>query len=66
MRINIKDVENIQIGGACPNDYPKFCDAFIEYATWSENGDELTDEQLEWLTEDYPELVNELAFESFL
>lgn len=64
MRINIRDVENLQVEGVCINDFPKFTDAYISYATWSDNGDELTDEQLEWLTEDFPNDVNQLAYES--
>ena len=66
MRINIKDVQHLQVEGVCMNDFPKFCDAYISYAEWSENGDELTEEQLEWLTEDYPGKVNELAYESLI
>jgi len=45
------------------DDYPKFCDAHMCYAEW-EDGTELTEEELEKATEDYPELVNEAAHES--
>jgi hypothetical protein len=66
MRIDINDIEDIQIDGVDSNDYPDFCDAFFCYAIWTESSDELTDEQLEWLGEDYPEVLNKMAYESFL
>lgn len=66
MRINIKDVQNLEVDGVDRKDYPDFCDAYFSYAEWVENGDELTDEQLDWLTEDYPEIVNEMAFEQWI
>ena len=66
MRININDIEDLQVDGVDSKDYPDFCDTFFCYAIWKENGDELTEEQLEWLTEDYPEKVNELAYQSFI
>jgi hypothetical protein len=28
-------------------DYPDFCDAFIESASWEDTGEELTDDELE-------------------
>lgn len=66
MRIDINDVENLEVDGVDTKDYPDFCDAFFSYAEWKENGDELTDEQLDWLTENYPEIVNEMAFEKWI
>lgn len=64
--INLEHIENIEIEGVDYNDYPDFCDAYISYATWIDTGKELTEDELIQLTEDYPEVVNELAFESFL
>ena len=66
MRIDINDVQNLEVDGVCRNDYPRFTDAYFSYAEWKENGDELTDDQLDWLTEDYPEIVNEMAFEKWI
>lgn len=66
MRIDINDVENLEVDGVDTKDYPDFCDAYFCYAEWKENGDELTDEQLDWLTENYPEIVNEMAFEKWI
>ena len=64
--INLEHIENIEIEGVDDKDYPDFCDAYISYATWIDTGKELTEDELIQLTEDYPEVVNELAFESFL
>ena len=66
MRIDINDIDDLDVDGVDTKDYPDFCDAFFCFGKWKENGDELTDEQLDWLTEDYPEVLNEMAFESFL
>ena len=44
---NITDVE---VGGIDRTDYPKFCDAYIEFALI--NGVEATEAELEDLTED--------------
>lgn len=64
--INIEDIEDIQIDGVDPQDYPDFCDAYFVYACWKENGDELTEEQLDMLSEKYPEILNEMAYESLI
>lgn len=65
-RININDVTNIIVEGVDASDYPKFCDAYFAYAEWKDNGDELTEIQLEWLQEDYPEVLNQKAFETLI
>lgn len=66
MRININDVINLEVEGVCSNDYPRFSDAYFSSGFWALNGDELTDTQLEWLTEDYPEELNEMALDSLI
>lgn len=63
--IDIKKVHNIEIEGVDSRDYPDFCDAFIAYAE-DENGNPLTEEELEILQEAYPEVVNELAYQSLI
>jgi hypothetical protein len=49
-RIDTSQVEDIEIDGINPRDYPDFCDAFILEATYK--GREMTDEELEALNED--------------
>ena len=56
-------VENIEISGVDKRDYPDFCDAYISSATWQDNGRELTERELERLTENSPELIIEMATE---
>ncbi len=53
------------MSGVDRSDYPDFCDAFIESASW-ENGIELTESELEQLNDEHPELVNEEAFFSLI
>jgi hypothetical protein len=49
-KIDTSQVEDIEIDGINPRDYPDFCDAFILEATYK--GREMTDEELEALNED--------------
>ena len=62
--INIKDVEDIEIEGVDSGDYPDFCDAFISSAYYQNR--ECTEAELEYLMDQYPEVVNELAFQSLI
>ena len=66
MNIDINDLQNIVIEGIASNDYPRFTDAFVAYAEWKENSDELLDDQLEWITDNLQEDVQRLAYESLL
>ena len=59
----IVDKDSIVIGGIDREDYPDFVDAYVEYATF-DDGSELSGEELEQLTINYPELVNDLAHRS--
>ena len=58
--MDIKSIKNVVIDGICLNDYPDFVDAYISSADDS-NGNPLTDEQLEALTNDNSEFVQETA-----
>ena len=49
-KIDPSQVEDVEIDGINPRDYPDFCDAFILEATYK--GREMTDEELEALNED--------------
>ena len=41
----MKKIQNVFIGGLDMSDYPKFCDAYYEYAE-DENGIPLTEDEL--------------------
>jgi len=64
MRIDLSelDYKSIELEGVDTRDYPKFCDAFISEALWK-NGTPLTEEELDILHEDHPELVYEKVME---
>jgi hypothetical protein len=55
MKIDVNKLENIEVDGIDTRDYPDFVDAFISYAEM--DGVELTDEQLDELNDDYPDLI---------
>ena len=61
MKIDLSQVEGVEIDGINPRDYPDFCDAFILEATYK--GREMTDEELEALNED-SDFVYEQVMES--
>jgi hypothetical protein len=55
-------VKHAEIEGVDHSDYPDFCDAYFCYAEW-ENGTPLTDDELEELTRECGDVVNEMACE---
>lgn len=58
------DVGSLTLADVNPKDYPDFSDAFIEEG-YFEDGGQLSDQELEQVQDEYPELVNELAFEHY-
>ena len=66
MNINIKDVEDLEIEGVDSRDYPDFCDAFWMSGWHIIEQRDLTEDELERLADDYPEVLNEMAYESFI
>jgi hypothetical protein len=48
--MDYKLIDNIEVDGIDPKDYPDFCDAFIASADY--DGKEMTEEQLDELNED--------------
>jgi len=63
--MDIKSIKNVVIDGICLNDYPDFVDAYIASADDS-NGNPLTDEQLEALTNNNQEFVQEMAHDEIM
>jgi hypothetical protein len=66
MELNGRTVIVEGIDGVDSRDYPDFCDAFFSEAFYKDNGQALSDEELEKLQDLYPEVVNEMAFESLI
>ena len=59
-----KEVD-IEIGGIDHKDYPDFCDAYIESATWQDSGEKLNSKEMEDLYSIYEDDINAMAHESF-
>ena len=57
------DPVSFEVEGVDRRDYPDFCDSFISYAEFYD-GAGLTDDQLEQLNDEYPDIVYEAAIAS--
>lgn len=60
MNIDISKIEDIEIDGVDTKDYPDFSDAFISAASYE--GRDLTDEELDWVCDNNPDLVHEEVY----
>jgi hypothetical protein len=58
-----KRVVDLEVDGVDGRDYPDFSDAYFSYACY-EDGTELTDDELNELTESHSDIVNRMAFDS--
>lgn len=63
MELNGKKVVNAGVGGVKSWDYPDFSDAYFESAEYTD-GTELSDEELDALSDKYPDVINEMAHET--
>ena len=61
--VDLNLVEDLEVDGVDSKDYPDFCDAF--FSGGNIVGKELTADQLDWLTDNHGDIVNEMAMESF-
>ena len=66
MLLNGRVVVDVEIEDVFANDYPDFCDAYFSYAVFEDTKEELTDEELEKLTEENGDVLHEMAYDSFL
>jgi len=64
--MDIKEVENLGVDGVYTKDYPDFCDAYFCEGWHIKEDRELTEDELISLGEDYPEVLNEMAYESLI
>jgi len=62
MKLNGREIKNWEIDGVDSSDYPDFCDAYFSYAEY-EDGTPLTDDELEGLSYNYSDVINEAAME---
>jgi hypothetical protein len=63
--MKIAGLRNVSVSGINMDDYPDLVDAYICYAEDS-NGKPLTDEQLETLTNNNQEFVQEMAHDEIM
>jgi hypothetical protein len=61
LELDYSKISNVQVGGIDMEDFPDFCDAYIESADYDDR--EMTDEELDILNEDGC-FVSEAAHES--
>ena len=66
MGLDIKEVENLYVDNVDTRDYPDFCDAYFAEGWHIKEDRELTEDELIQLGDDYPEIVNEMAYESLI
>lgn len=60
---NGKRVVDLEVDGVDGRDYPDFADAYFSYACY-EDGTELTDDELNELTEKFADVLWERAYDS--
>jgi hypothetical protein len=65
MKLNDREVVDVVVGGVDSGDFPDFCDAYFDLAYY-EDGTPLADHELDELGNLYPEVVNQMAFESLI
>jgi len=61
----IVDESSLEVDGVDTEDYPDFSDAYFSYGTF-EDGTELTDQQLEELISNYPDLLHDKIIDTYL
>ena len=60
---DINDFEDIVVAGVDPTDYPDFCDAYFQSATYRPTGADVPEDVLDALAEMYPDILQEKAYE---
>ena len=63
MKLDITQIKNLVVDQVDTRDYPDFVDAYIMYAEHA-NGQPLSDLELDYLNDDYPEVAQQEALES--
>ena len=61
MKLDLNQIDNIELDGIDTKDYPDFCDAYICYADYK--GREMTAEELDCVNDEHGEFVHEKVFD---
>ena len=64
MNIDPEELTHVEVEGARSEDYPEFTDAYLSYAEL--NGQELTQEELEYVTEHHREFIQGFAMVNYI
>jgi len=64
--LKLDEVEDLEVDGVDAKDYPEFCDAFFSDGYNLVKNRDCTEDELIYLTVTYPELLNEMAYESLI
>jgi len=62
MKLDLNKVENLEFDGVDFADYPDFVDAFLVTADY--DGKEMTEEQIDYLNDEYSDWVYEEVYNS--
>lgn len=62
MNIDPTELINVELGGLNHWDYPDYADVYLYSASYP-NGMELTEDELDWVTENCSDWLHELALE---
>ena len=63
----LSQLTDLEVEGVDMQDYPDFCDAFISagcVTAWDDECRDLTDEEIDYINDEHPEIAQELAHES--
>ena len=63
LQLNGRTVVDVTVDGIDIKDYPDFCDAYFESAFY-QDGTALTDDELIQLTDDNPEILHEMVYDT--
>lgn len=61
MRLDGREVVDAEVDGVDTRDYPDFADAFFSRALFADNGQELSEDQLDRLKDRYPDELYAMA-----
>jgi hypothetical protein len=61
-----RPIENISVTGIDSGDHPKYCDAYFETAFYADTGEELTEDELNELADEQPELLYEHVMDAVI
>ena len=64
LTLNNRLVVDVEVDGIDSRDYPDFCDAYFCSAFYEDTGEPLSEDDLILLDELFPEVLNEMSFNS--